>query len=174
MRIGLDGLFNKLSGRANKKEDRGNTPLYKAVKEGNLSKVKRLLDHGADPNIYNDHHLTPLHQAAYWGETEIVKLLLKHGARTDLDNGRGWTALHSAAVSGGLKSRKEIIDLLIGHGADLEKPDKNGWTPKDYMMIWEMNAEAAEKLKQYLAQADGLKPAVSTPKKPSNIKTPKH
>jgi hypothetical protein len=172
--MGLDGIFNGRSRRSDKKEDRGNTPLYKAVKEGNVSKVKRLLERGADPNIYNDHHLTPLHQAAYWGETEIVRLLLKHGAKVDIDNGRGWTALHSAAVSGGLKSRKEIIDLLMGHGANLEKPDKNGWTPRDYMMVWEMNAEAAEKLKQYLAQSDGLKPAATPPKKLSNIKTPKH
>jgi len=172
--LGLDALFNKLSGRGSKKYDSSKTPLYKAVKEGNVSKVQQLLRRGADPNICDAHHLTLLHQAAYWGEKEIVALLLKHGAKVDLDNGKGWTALHSAAVSGGLKNRKEIIDLLVGHGADPEKRDKNGWTPKDYMMLWEVNSEAAEKLKQYLASREGLKPSASTPQKPPKVITPKH
>jgi ankyrin repeat protein len=170
---GLNDFFNKLSGRQ-KKADQSDSPLYKAVKEGNVEKVKRLLQQGADPNICDAHHLTPLHQAAYWGEKEIVELLLKHGARVDPDNGKGWTALHSAAVSGGLKNRKEIIGLLIGRGADPDKADKHGWTPKDYMLLWEVNAEAAERLKKYLAQVDGMKPSSTQPKKPTNIRVPKH
>jgi ankyrin repeat protein len=171
---GLQNFFNTLSGRGHKKFDRSDHPLYKAVKEGNISKVKRLLMRGADPNICDVHHLTPLHQAAYLGEKEIVELLLKYGAKVDLDNGKGWTALHSAAVSGGLKNRKEIISLLLGQGSDPEKADKHGWTPKDYMMLWEANAEAAEKLKQHLAPMAGLKPSTRTPKKPPQVHTPKH
>jgi ankyrin repeat protein len=172
--LGLNNLFNSLTGRGRKKSDQGNTPLYKAVKSGNVGDVKRLLKGGANPNICNAHHLTPLHQAAYWGETEIVELLLKHGAKADADNGKGWTALHSAAVSGGLKSRKEIIGMLLKKGADLNKADKHGWTPKDYMTLWEENAVAAEKLKQYVALMEGQKPAGPPPQKPSKVHTPKH
>lgn len=120
--------------------------------------VKRLLRNGANPNDSNAQNLTALHMAAYWGETEIVELLLKHGARADVDNGKGWTALHSAAISGGLKSRKNIIAMLLTAGAALHKPDQHGWTAQDYMQLWENNAAAAEKLKQYLGLSEGQKP----------------
>ena len=173
---GLHSLFNGLTGRnKNKKiEDQSNKPLYKAVKAGSTKRVRNFLRKGADPNICDSHRLSPLHLAAYWGETEIVRLLLKHGAKADWDNGKGWTALHSAAVSGSLNSRKDIIDMLVKAGADLDKKDKCGWTPRDYMTLWETNAEAAEKLKKYLAELEGIKPASNTPQKPPHINTPKH
>ena len=46
--------------------------------------------------------------------------------------------------------RKPIIDLLLKAGAKDDIKDKNGWTAKDYMILWEQNAEAAGKLKDYL------------------------
>ena len=175
--IGLHDLFNTFSsGSVDKPGPDGNTLLYKAAKNGNISEVRRLLKAGADPNIQNAHHLTPLHQAAYWGETAIVVLLLEHGAKADVDNGQGWTPLHSAAVAGGLKSRKAIIDLLLAHGADPEKTDKHGWASKDYMALWDLDVLAAKKLKEYMQLMDGQKkgPENKVPIKPSSMHTPKH
>lgn len=171
---GLHNFFNSFSRHPDKKDPEGNTALYNAAKAGNINKVKDLLKHGADPNVCSEHHLTPLHSAAYWGEVEIVELLLKHGAKVDIDNGKGWTALHSAAVSGGLKTRKKIIGLLLNKGADPEKADKNGWTSIDYMMLWEENVGAAERLKQFLGTLTGLSRLPPDPKKPSKVNTPKH
>ena len=149
--LGLNELFNALTGnRIDKKDGKGETRLYRAVRQGSVKEVKKLLRSGADPNIANAEGLTPLHQAAYWGETEIVALLLKAGATCHADNGTGWTPLHSAAISGGRKIRSAIIELLLGAGAKNDIKDKNGWTPVDYMTLWEQNIIAAEKLKEYL------------------------
>jgi ankyrin repeat protein len=155
--LGLNRLFNAITGNGIDKRDKdGTTRLYRAVKGGDIRTVKKLLRDGADPNIANKHHLTPLHHAAYWGETEMVEALVKAGADVNLHNGRGWTALHSAAVSGGMKSRRKIIDLLKKAGARDDVKDKQGWTPADYMILWEENAAAAEKLKQFLQIPNGL------------------
>ncbi len=149
---GLNTFFNSLiSGGVNKKDAVGETRLYRAVRSGNVNEVKKLLRNGANPDIKNNEGLSPLHLAAYWGETEIVECLLKAGAAVDSDNGMGWTPLHSAAVSGGMKSRKTIIDLLRKYGAKDDVKDKNGWAARDYMTLWEENASAAAKLKDYLS-----------------------
>lgn len=150
-RLNLSEFFNRLTGNGvNKKDACGETRLYRAARQGNVHEIKRLLRAGADPNLANHDGLTPLHMAAYWGETEIVALLIKAQADVRADNGRGWTPLHSAAISGGLRTRREIVGLLLEAGACEEIKDKQGWAPKDYMALWEQNAEAAEKLKAYL------------------------
>ena len=158
--LGLNNIFNTLTGNGvNKRNDDGETRLYRAARSGNIKEVKRLLNNGANPDVPDAHGLTPLHQAAYWGETEIVDLLIKAGANVNAENkGRGWTPLHSAAVSGGMRSRKDVIDLLRKAGAEETPKDKHGWTPADYMQLWEENAAAAEKLKLYLQIPEGLSP----------------
>jgi len=166
--LGLNKFFNSISGNGiNKRNKLGETKLYRAVRSGSIKEVKKLLRDGADPDIADAHGLTPLHQAAYWGEYEIIDLLLKAGANVNAENnGKGWTPLHSAAVSGGMRSRKEVIELLLGAGAKDAAKDKHGWTPGDYMMLWEENAAAAEKLKQFLAIPKGLAPPKGLPRVP--------
>lgn len=157
--LGLNNLFNALTKNGvDKKDGNGETRLYKAVRQGSVKEVKKLLHDGADPNIPNAEGLTPLHQAAYWGETEIVALLLKAGAKCHADNGSGWTPLHSAAISGGRKIRSAIIELLLGAGAKDDIKDKNGWTPNDYMALWAQNADAAQKLKEFLGLGNSSAP----------------
>ena len=52
------------------------TQLMYHSSEGNTSKVKELLETGADPNVQDDNGWTPLNYATYNGHIEIVKLLL--------------------------------------------------------------------------------------------------
>lgn len=165
----INNLFNKVGGSGvNKKNKQGETKLYCAARSGSLKQVKKLLRDGADPNIADDHGLTPLHQAAYWGETEIVDALIRAGADVNAENnGKGWTPLHSAAVSGGMKARKDVIDVLLAAGADKGAKDKNGWTPDDYMLLWEQNEAAAQKLKDFTKIPNGLSaPRQQTPPAP--------
>lgn len=155
----LNDLFNTITGNGiDKRNEQGETKLYRAAREGNVSAVKKLLRAGADPDIADKRGMTPLHQAAYWGETEIVDLLLKAGAAPNVDNGHGWTPLHSAALSGGMKSRGDIIRRLKSAGAKDDIPDKHDWSARDYMQLWEENADAAAKLKN-IAGHGGAAPA---------------
>lgn len=148
----LNDFFNSITGGGiDKRNADGETKLFRAVREGNTSAVKKLLRAGADPDIADNHGMTPLHQAAYWGEDEIVSLLLKSGAAPNVDNGQGWTPLHSAALAGGMKSRGDIIRDLKSAGAKDDLNDKHGWTPRDYMQLWAENSDAAQKLKQISA-----------------------
>jgi ankyrin repeat protein len=57
------------------------TLLHDMAGEGNVSKARLLLKHGASINILDDEfRSTPLAFAARWGRREAVRLLLEHGA----------------------------------------------------------------------------------------------
>jgi ankyrin repeat protein len=152
----MKNLFNNVSGAlsgkraVNKQDANGETRLLRAVRDGNLTEVKKLLARGADPDIGNVHQIKPLHIAAYWGETNILEALLAAKANPNADNGRGWTPLHSAALAGGFRSRQKNIDMLKAAGARDDIRDINGWTATEYMALWQEGAPAAEKLKQIL------------------------
>ncbi|KAF9774897.1 hypothetical protein IL306_007059 [Fusarium sp. DS 682] len=98
--------------------------LRTAAMGGDEKSVRKLLDHGADPNDPE-----ALASAARNGEVEILKLLLDQGADVNLDmeykvNGLGeYTVniLQTAAVEG----QDEVVHLLLKRGAF---PDVHGGT----------------------------------------------
>lgn len=57
-----------------------NTPLIEAVKNVQLTRVKELIDSGADVNQPGEQGWTPLNWAAGKGNLEIVTLLVENGA----------------------------------------------------------------------------------------------
>jgi ankyrin repeat protein len=114
-------------------KEAGATPLLRASLSGDLTVVRLLLAHGADPKIPTFDHTTPLMTAAGVGwadgtihehsedETlEVVKLLLGLGSEINLANDHGITALHGAAYKGANK----VVQFLVDHGADLAAQDK--------------------------------------------------
>ena len=98
----------------------GRTPLSLAVSycssHGRNGKfvdiVRRLLEHGADPNVCNNGHTTPLHEASSRGLLEAARLLLSHGAKVDEKNEEEKTP-YQLAVS------DEMRKLLLEYGAVL-------------------------------------------------------
>ena len=74
--------------------------MFKAVKDNDINKVKRLLEAGANVNIQNNRGYTALIDASYKGHTEIVKLLLEYKANVNIQNKYGYTALICASSSG--------------------------------------------------------------------------
>ena len=93
----------------------GGTPLYWVLYHcGSHGKfvdmVRRLLEHGADPNICNKEHTFPLHEASSQGLLEAARLLLSYGAKVDEKGGGGKTPLQLAASD-------EMAKLLLEHGA---------------------------------------------------------
>jgi ankyrin repeat protein len=114
-------------------DEAGATPLLRAALCGDLTVVRLLLDHGADPLLSTVDHTTPLMTAAGvgWAEgftfeyspeqtLDLVKLLLDKGAKVNDANDHGITPLHGAAYKGA----NAVVQLLVDRGADLAALDK--------------------------------------------------
>jgi ankyrin repeat protein len=98
----------------NLQDDDGRTPLCWATelrRDHTLDTVRRLLERGADPNIYR--HSTPLHQASSCGSLEVARLLLSYGAKVNVRDKEGRTPFLVAASIG----HHQITKLLLEHGA---------------------------------------------------------
>lgn len=91
------------------------SPLTRAVIDGDINKVKALLDEGQDIN-YGDIGYPPLTQAAISENVEVVKLLIKRGSDVNLKTIYGESALHRASLNGNII----IAKLLLENGADPE------------------------------------------------------
>ena len=106
----------------------GDTPLHHAARNGQIQRVKDLIDSGIDPNLKDGLGNSPLHDAIAKGHKGIVKLLLIKGANPNLQNDFRETPLHHAITYG----QKAIEDILIRRGADPQLKDAQGKRPTDY------------------------------------------
>lgn len=95
--------------------------------------IRLLLDHGANPNFYNQthphwrSHQSYLKLAIHNNQSELVKWLLDAGADVNFqDPFSGDTALHYAALY-----RPNLIPYLAYRGADKEIRNQDGKTPLD-------------------------------------------
>ncbi|KAH9060228.1 hypothetical protein EDB87DRAFT_1683746 [Lactarius vividus] len=98
----------------------GRTPLHDTISYDDVDPekekvgiVRRLLEHGADPNACDDNHSTPLHEASSMGFVEVARVLLSYGANVDEKDGNGRTPFEVAL----LKGYDELGKLLLVHGA---------------------------------------------------------
>lgn len=83
--------------------------------------VKKLLEHGANPN-YTSEHYGAIHCAARGGGLSVMVELLKYGANVDLTDNHKRTPLYEATQSVlGYKKPIEaaaMVRFLLQHGAD--------------------------------------------------------
>ena len=131
----------------------GATPFLRAAQSGDVTVMKLLLAHGADPKIATTNGDTALMVAAGIGwvegvtfqwspeeNLEAVKMCLDLGLDPNAVDGDGRTALHGAAHKGS----DAVVQLLADHGAKLNAMDNGSrdtftgtlqgrrWMPIDY------------------------------------------
>ena len=94
-------------------EEASGPALCAASHEGEMDKVKTLLNDGADINFKDADGWTPLIHAAWKGRTETVLFLLARGADVNLTNKKD----ESAIVKAGQRGFTDIIQLLQNAGA---------------------------------------------------------
>jgi ankyrin repeat protein len=86
-----------------------------ATKQGDVEKVRLLLEKGADINSKDQHGQTALMNATHAGQVELVRLLIEKGADLNVTAKYNLTALMLALII----HQVEIAQLLIEAGADV-------------------------------------------------------
>ncbi len=134
-------------------------PLDDAARDGDLERVRALIDAGADLDAQGDNGETALNTAILEGHVSVVGLLIDRGADLGARNRGGFTALHAAAYVNAVEIAERLLrkgadvndqqnkaggtalsvaseeghagvaKVLIAHGADLEAGERNGYTP---------------------------------------------
>ena len=112
-RLEIMSLLLKAGANVDGKTLLNSRPLSKAVRKGNLSAVRKLLEYSAAPETRYD---APLTDATEAGNIPIMKALLESGGRADVErtNGKGYPCLFIAASLGHV----DAVSLLLAHGAN--------------------------------------------------------
>jgi len=116
--------------------------LLVAAEKGDLKKVKRLLEQGADIDTRGKGGETALQIAILHDQAPVAALLVNLGADVNLADKHGGTALATAAMG----SHTRLARLLIGAGAIPNRSDKEGITP----LMWAANRGNAALVKLLL------------------------
>ena len=103
---------------------------FSAVKEGDLLRIKDLIDHkkvnlGV---VQRKNRNTALHLAASEGHLKVVEYLIEAGLDISTKNALGDTILFNAAYSGNL----ELLQYLIDKGLSAFIPNKKGYNLLHY------------------------------------------
>lgn len=109
----------------NAKGGNGETPLFKAIQNGNLEMMNFLLSQRADVNVQDKNDDTPLHKAALLVNEAMVKLLLEHGADVNIKGMFSRSPLHCASMNADVR----VMELLIDRGADIQAKNDHGLSP---------------------------------------------
>ncbi|RLN62209.1 hypothetical protein BBJ29_002354 [Phytophthora kernoviae] len=150
------------------------TDTRAAVNDGNVPKLRALLDAGTNLDLKDEDERTPLHWACAIGRLEVAEFLLEHAkSSVNVQDDSGWTPLMSAASAG----HGDIVGLLLSKGADANLANENGQIPLHYHRG---RQEIAELLLDYTRNANQADNVGSTPLtralggKPSPGNTPLH
>lgn len=106
------------------RNERGRTPLYKAVMWGRAGRARELLDYGGDMEAIDHEGWSVLFGAVLKGNVELTEELCKRGAGVDRRDRSGQTTLHYSVS----QNRREVVEVLVAAGADVNLLSK-GETP---------------------------------------------
>lgn len=128
-------LFLEYGADANCRSDKDNPALSVAL-ETQAGIAEILIEHGASPNIPNQHGWWPLHTAADRGNAQLCKLLMDRGANPDQRINGASTPLILAAKEGHLN----VVELLIESGANLNLTNSKGFTAQKLAELRKYNS----------------------------------
>jgi ankyrin repeat protein len=103
--------------------------LFEAARDGDVERVQKLIDAGADVNdTTSGHGMSALAIAVDQasrdvGQVAVVELLLRHGANADIRDGMGRTLLVYAVTEGA-----PVVKALLDGGIDVNAQDDLGRT----------------------------------------------
>ena len=106
--------------------------LHEAVNKNRFDIVVRLIEKGADPNLFNNMHITPLTIAIGHKNKEIIEFLIENGACANLPDKKGNTSLHLACS---MLDTSIITCLLDNTECDLKLKNSNDETCLDLMFL---------------------------------------
>lgn len=107
-----------------------------AAENGDIAKVKELLDKKIDANCKGIWGFTALKAAATMGYAEIVELLIQNNADVNFTTKSGSTTLMGPCGQKKWNSGlAKVVKMLIEHNAPINAKDKDGWTALDYAMF---------------------------------------
>uniref|UniRef100_A0A915BIP8 ANK_REP_REGION domain-containing protein n=3 Tax=Parascaris univalens TaxID=6257 RepID=A0A915BIP8_PARUN len=104
--------------------------IHKAVEDGDVRRVKSLIDRPQLATARDRYGMTPLHKALLHGQANAVRYLLaKYPSCVNAPDHAGRTALHYAAAD---SNGEHMIKVLQKAGGDAFIEDKHGHTPFYY------------------------------------------
>lgn len=122
------------------------TPLLWAFPDNKLERFKRLLEHGADPNVItksdfgNPKAFQPgdsvTHMAAKTRFSGYLQCVMEHGGDPNLVEPRWGSTPIFTVITAGVPDRKERVQLLIDKGADVDHVNSVGATPAIEAVGW--------------------------------------
>jgi ankyrin repeat protein len=141
-RVGDRGLQVEQT-EADKAPRRRTSPLVKAVEEGDLDKINKLLARGEDVNARSKFGQTALAIAVQREHVAAALLLLERGADVHLQRDRGGglgekSLLHLACMDQHVSVG--LLRVLVERGLDVNGRDDRGATP----LMWAANRNHAE------------------------------
>jgi uncharacterized protein len=98
--------------------------LIEAVRVGDATAARSLIERGADVNATSSDGTSALHWAVHLADTDTAQLLIRHGARLGQVNRYGLAPLHVAASEGSAK----LVQVLLDAGAPVDLQGRNGET----------------------------------------------
>lgn len=149
-RIGDINLMEKMLAAGTNIECRDcefiDTPLLIAIRYGQLTAVKRLLDHDANYTATDKYGFHALTLSAYLNQVETAKLILKAGADIESKTNINHHSIygdHTALGIAASKGHTNMLAFLLGQGADVNAVCMGGRTP---LMIGSNHSKITAKL----------------------------
>lgn len=103
------------------------SPLFKAVRDGELEKLRALLAEGHNPNVKDKEEFTPLGGAVVRKLEQHVTLLLEHGADPNITQGPR-DIVSTPLIYAVNKENRAIVAELLKHCANANGVDHGGET----------------------------------------------